>query len=57
MQYLGEISKMTERSQFVPKAFNITVTQVYAPTTDAKEVEVDWLYEDLQYLPELTPKK
>ena len=39
------------------KPLNIMVVQVYAPTTDAKEVEVDCLYEDLQYLPELTPKK
>ena len=31
--------------------------QVYAPTTDAEEVEVDWFYEDLQYLLEQTPKK
>ena len=31
--------------------------QVYAPTTDAEEAEVDWFYEDLQHLQELTPKK
>ena len=31
--------------------------QVYAPTTDAEEVEVDWFYEDLQYLLDLKPKK
>ena len=43
--------------RFQGKPFNIMVIQVYAPTTDAKEIEVDWLYEDLQYLPELTPKK
>ena len=34
-----------------------TVIQVYAPTSNAKEVEVDWFYEDLQDLLELTPKK
>ena len=39
------------------KPFNITVIQVYAPTTNAKEVEVEWFYEDLQDLLELTPKK
>ena len=38
------------------KPFNITVIQVYAPTTNAKEVEVEWFYEDLQDLLELTPK-
>ena len=33
------------------------VIQVYAPTTDAEEAEVEWSYEDLQDLLELTPKK
>ena len=42
---------------FQGKPFNITVTQVYAPTTNAKEAEVEWFYEDLQDLWELTPKK
>ena len=42
---------------FQVKIFNITVIQVCAPTTDAKEAEVDWFYEDLQHLLELTPKK
>ena len=37
--------------------FNITVIQVYALTADAKEAKVDWFYEDLQDLLELTPKK
>ena len=41
---------------FRGKSFNITVTQVYAPTTNAKEAEVKWFYEDLQDL-ERTPKK
>ena len=36
---------------------NITVIQVYTPTTDAKEAEVDWFCEDLQDLLELIPKK
>ena len=42
---------------FQGKPFNITVIQVYAPTTNAEEVEIEWLYEDLQSLPELTPEK
>ena len=43
--------------RFQGKPFNITVIQVYAPTTDAKEAEVDQCYEDLQHLLELTSKK
>ena len=43
--------------RFQGKPFNITVIQVYAPTSNAEEAEVDWLYEDLQDLLELTPKK
>ena len=39
------------------KPFNITVIQVYAPTSNAEEGEVEWFYEDLQDLLELTPKK
>ena len=39
------------------KPFNITVIQVYAPTSNAEETEVEWFYEDLQDLSELTPKK
>ena len=39
------------------KPFNITVIQVYAPTTNAKEAEVEQFYEDLQDLLELTPRK
>ena len=39
------------------KLFSITVTQVYAPTSNAEEAEVGWFYEDLQDLLELTPKK
>ena len=42
---------------FQGKPFNITVLQVYAPTSDAEEVEVEWFYEDLQDLLELTFKK
>ena len=48
MQYLGVISKMTEWSVcFQDKSFNITVIQVYAPTTNAKEDEANPFYEDL----------
>ena len=43
--------------QFKGKLFNITVIQVYAPTSNAEEAEVEWFYEDLQDLLELTPKK
>ena len=39
------------------KLFNITVIQVYAPTSNAEEAEVERFYEDLQDLLELTPKK
>ena len=39
------------------KPFNITVIQVYAPTSNAEEAEVEQFYEDLQDLLELTPKK
>ena len=39
------------------KPFNITVFQVCAPTSNAEETEVEWFYEDLQDLLELTPKK
>ena len=42
---------------FQGKPFNTTVIQVYAPTTNAKEAEVEQFYEDLQDLLELTPKK
>ena len=42
---------------FPGKPFNITVIQVYAPTSNAEEAEVEWFYVDLQDLLELTPKK
>ena len=42
---------------FQGKLFNITVIQVYAPTSNAEEAEVERFYEDLQDLLELTPKK
>ena len=39
------------------KPFNMTVIQVYAPTSNAEETEVEWFFEDLQDLLELTPPK
>ena len=39
---------------FQGKIFNITVIQVYAPTSNAEEAEVEWVFEDLQFLLELT---
>ena len=43
--------------RFQGKPFNITVIQVYAPTSNTVEVEVEWFHEDLHDLLELTPKK
>ena len=42
---------------FQGKPFNITVIQVYTPTSNAEGAEVEWFYEDLQDLLELTPTK
>ena len=42
---------------FQGKPFSITVIQVYAPTSNTEEAEVEWFYEDLQDLLELTPQK
>ena len=43
--------------RFQGKAFNITVIQAYAPTSNTEEAEVKQFYEDLQDILELTPKK
>ena len=43
--------------RFQGKPFNTTVMQIYAPTSNAEEAEVEWFYEDLEDLLELTPKK
>ena len=43
--------------RFQGKPFNITVIQVYAPTSNAEETEVEWFYENLQDLLQLTPPK
>ena len=58
MQYLDAISKMTAliSVRFQGKPFNITVIQLYAPTNNIEEAEVEQFYEDLQDLLELTPK-
>ena len=59
MQHLDEISE-NDRMISVHlqgKPFNIIVIQVYVPTTNAEEAEVEWFYEDLQDLLELTPKE
>ena len=53
MQVLGcnlKKDRMTS-VHFQGKSFNITVIQAYAPTSNAKETKVEWLYEDLQDLP------
>ena len=58
MQYWDAISKRTMISvHFQGKPFNITVIQIYAPTTNAEEAEVDQFYEDIQNLLELIRKK
>ena len=58
MQYLDAISKMTEWSvRLQGKPLNITVIQVYAPTSNTEEAEVEQFCEDLQDLLELTPKE
>ena len=43
--------------RFQSKPFSIIVIQAYAPTSNAEEAEVEWFYEDLQDLLEITPKK
>ena len=52
MQYLDAVSKMIRMIsvRFQGKPFNITVIQVYAPTTNAEEAEVEWFYKELQDL-------
>ena len=59
MQYLGAISKNDRMISicFQNKPFSIMVIQVYAPTRNAEEAEVERFYKDLQDLLELTPKK
>ena len=58
MQYLAAVSNDRKISvPFQGKPFDITVIKVYAPTSNAEEAEVEWFYEDLQDLLELTAKK
>ena len=59
MQYLDAISKKDRMISvhLQGKPFNITVIQVYAPTSNAEEAEVERFYEDLQDLLELTSPK
>ena len=49
--------RQNELNSFPTQTINTTVIQVYVTTTDAEEAEVEWFYEDLQDLLELTPKK
>ena len=60
MQYLDAINLKNDRMisvRFQGKPFNIGVIKAYAPTSNAEEAEIEWFYEDLQDLLELTPKK
>ena len=60
MQYLDGCNLKNDRVisvRFQGKPFNITVIQVYILTSNAEEAEVEWFYEDLQDLLELTPKR
>ena len=58
MQYLGAVKNNGMISvSFQGKLFNITVIQIYAPTSNAEDTEVARFYDDLQDLLELTPKK
>ena len=59
MQYFDAISKNNRMIsvRLQGKPFNIPVIQVYAPTSNAEEAEVEQFYEDLQDLLELTPKR
>ena len=59
MQYLDANLKNDQMISvsFQGKSFNITIIQVYAPTSNAEEAEVEQLFEDLQDLQELTPPK
>ena len=60
MQYLDAISRTTENDLSLSPRQTIqyhSIIQAYAPTSNAEEAEVEWFYEDLQDLLELTPKK
>jgi len=53
---LGAVSKTTRLSQFISKT-NHSVIQLYAPIINAIEAEVEWFYEDIQDLLELSSRK
>ena len=57
MQFLDLKTDRMISVHFQGKPFNIIVIQVYAPTSNAEEAEVEWFYEDLRDLSELTPRK
>ena len=58
MQYLGAFSKMTEWSLFISEAnHSVSVIQVYAPTTNPEEADIERFYDDLQDLLEITHTK
>ena len=50
-------SQIRQSVRLQDKPFNITVMHVYAPSSNAEEAELEWIYEDLQDLLELTSKK
>ena len=54
---MQSLKRQNDLSLFPSKPFNITVIQVYAATTNAKEAEAELFYEDLQDFLELKPKK
>ena len=49
-------TRQNDLCSFPRQPFNITVVQVYTPTSNAEKAEVEWFYEELQDLLELTPK-
>ena len=57
LQYCNLKNSRKISVRFQGKPFSITVIQVYAPTSNTEEAEVEWFYEDLQDLLELTPPK
>ena len=60
LKYSTWVQPQNDRMISVPfqgKPFTIIVIQVYAPTTNAEEVEVEWINEDIQNLLELTPNE
>ena len=54
---MQSLKQQNDLGLFQGKTFNITVIQVYAPTSNAEEAEVEWFYEDLQDILELRSKE